>query len=186
MELLRVKVLLAVLLLAALPRVSPAQEPASLEYGVKAAFLYNFTKFVEWPPSAFEDRGPLRLCVLGQDPFGKSLQTVVEGEQVQGRPIILQRIDSLGDPRRCHILFLSRSETERFPAVLAAVRGAPVLTVGEARGILDQGAGVSFVLKEGKVRFEINQTAVEGHGLKMSSKLLRLATRVIPERGTLP
>jgi hypothetical protein len=174
----------ALLLLAFRP--AAAQPAAPLEYGVKAAFLYNFTKFVEWPASAFPDRGSLRLCVFGDDPFGKSLQTVVEGEQVQGRPITLLRIDSLGDPRLCHILFLSRKETERFPAVLAAVRGAPVLTVGEAPGILEKGAGVNFVLQEGKVRFEINQTAVEGNGLKMSSKLLRLATRVIPERRTPP
>lgn len=163
-----------------------AQNTASLEYGVKAAFLYNFTKFVEWPPSAFEEPGSLSLCVLGENPFGKSLQSVVEGEQVQGRPITLLHMDSLDDPRLCHILFLSRSETERFPAILAAVRGAPVLTVGEAPGILEKGAGVNFVLKEGKVRFEINQAAVEGNGLKMSSKLLRLATRVTPERGTPP
>lgn len=175
----------ALLLLAFRPAAA-VQDTAPLEYGVKAAFLYNFTKFVEWPPAAFEERGSFRLCVLGENPFGKSLQSVIEGEQVQGRPITLLRIDSLDNPRLCHILFLSRPETERFPAVLAAVRGAPVLTVGEAPGILGQGAGVSFVLKEGKVRFEINQTAVEGHGLKMSSKLLRLATRVIPERGTLP
>ncbi|HSF41265.1 MAG TPA: YfiR family protein, partial [Thermoanaerobaculia bacterium] len=96
-----------VLLLLAFPAGAGAQEAASLEYGVKAAFLYNFTKFVEWPASAFPDRGSLRLCVFGDDPFGKSLQTVVEGEQVQGRPITLLRIDSLGDPRLCHILFLS-------------------------------------------------------------------------------
>lgn len=163
-----------------------AQDAASLEYGVKAAFLYNFTKFVEWPASAFDERGSLRLCVLGDDPFGKSLQTTVEGEQAHGRPITLLRIDSLADPRLCHILFLGRTETGRLPAVLAAVRGAPVLTVGEAPGILEKGAGVNFVLREGKVRFEINQAAVEGNGLKMSSKLLRLATRVLPERGTAP
>ena len=174
----------ALLLLAFRP--AAAQESASLEYGVKAAFLYNFTKFVEWPASAFPERGSLRLCVFGSDPFGKSLQTVVEGEQAQGRPITLLRLDSLGDPRLCHILFLSRKETERLPAVLAAVQGAPVLTVGEAPGVLEKGGGVNFVLKEGKVRFEINQAAVEGNGLKMSSKLLRLATRVVPERGTPP
>ena len=175
-----------ILLLVVFRPAAGAQNAVSLEYDVKAAFLYNFTKFVEWPASAFPERGALRVCVLGDDPFGKSLQTVVEGEQVQGRPITLLRIDSLGDPRLCHILFLSRTETERFPAVLAAVRGAPVLTVGEAPGILEKGAGVNFVLKEGKVRVEINQAAVEGTGLKMSSKLLRLATRVIPERRTPP
>lgn len=184
MALLRVKILLLALLFAALPRGAAAQDAASLEYGVKAAFLYNFTKFVEWPASAFEARGSVRLCVLGEDPFGKSLRTVVEGEQVQGRPITLLRIDSLDDPRSCHMLFLGRTEAERLPAVLAAVRGAPVLTVSEAPGSLAQGVGINFVLKDGKVRFEINQTAVEGNGLKVSSKLLRLATRVLPERGT--
>lgn len=178
--------LLAALVLLLLVSPATAQAATSLEYDVKAAFLYNFTKFVEWPASAFEERGSLRLCVFGDDPFGKSLQSVVEGEQVQGRPITLLRIDSLGDPRLCHILFLGRTETERLPAVLAAVRGAPVLTVGEAPGLLEKGVGVNFFLEEGKVRFEINQAAVEGAGLKMSSKLLRLAKRVIPERRTSP
>jgi hypothetical protein len=178
MALLRRKTLLLALLLVALPRAAAAQGTAPLEYGVKAAFLYNFTKFVEWPASAFSERGSLHLCVLGTDPFGKSLSSVVEGEEVQGRPITLLRIDSLDDPRLCHILFLSRPEAERFPAVLAAVRGAPVLTVGQAPGLLEKGLGINFVLQEGKVRFEINQEAAERAGIKISSKLLRLATRV--------
>ncbi|HKV09556.1 MAG TPA: YfiR family protein [Thermoanaerobaculia bacterium] len=177
-----IRVLAALVLLLLISPAVEAQDASSLEYGVKAAFLYNFTKFVEWPKPAFDERGSLRLCVLGQDPFGKSLSSVVEGEEVQGRPITLLRIDSLDDPRLCHLLFLGRTETSRFPAVLAAVRGAPVLTVGEAPGLLEKGVGINFVLVDGKVRFEINQAAVEAHGLKMSSKLLRLATRV--ERGT--
>ncbi|HEX9941487.1 MAG TPA: YfiR family protein [Thermoanaerobaculia bacterium] len=169
--------LLAAALLAA-PGAVRAQVAA--EYDVKAAFLYNFTKFVEWPPSAFIDDGSsLKLCVLGEDPFGKSLQTVA-GEEVAGRKLTVLAKGTLPDPAICQILFISRSERERLSEILSGVRGRPVLTVSDTKGFLDQGGIINFTLEGTKVRFEINQESAERSGLKISSKLLRLATRVVP------
>jgi hypothetical protein len=175
------EILLPLVLLALLSSAAVAQAPS--EYDVKAAFLYNFTKFVEWPPSAFSSGGdPLQVCILGEDPFGRSLPSVLEGEEVQGRTLRLRRVTHLFDPGLCHILFVSRSERERVPAILAVVEGAPMLTVSEIDGFVDRGGVINFRLVSGKVRFEINQTAAERAGLKVSSKLLRLAIRVVPER----
>jgi hypothetical protein len=147
------------------------------EYEVKAAFLYNFTKFVEWPPSAFaEGNAPLRLCVLGEDPFGRSLNAAVGvGEEVEGHRLTVVSTATLAHAAGCQILFVSRSERERLPQILAPLKSSPVLTVGDTKGFLDQGGIVNFILEGSKVHFEINPAAAEQAGLKISSKLLRLA-----------
>jgi YfiR/HmsC-like len=172
------------LLLAALPAAVRAQVAAS-EYDVKAAFLFNFTKFVEWPGSAFsDDRGALQLCVFGGNPFGKSLEAVA-GEEVGGHRLGVRRVEDTGKLAGCHVLFIDPAESsDRTSQVLSSVRGEPVLTVGDNRGFLDRGGIINFVLEGTKVRFEINQEAAERAGLKISSKLLRLAFRVTP--GTKP
>lgn len=158
-------------LLVALP--AAAQE---LEYPLKAAFLYNFVKFVEWPADAFAgERSPLTVCVYGTDPFGDTLDNVVRGESVGERGLIVQRPDALDDLRDCHVLFVSRSERSRLSEVLARVQGEPVLTVGDTDGFLKAGGVINFVLEENKVRFLINPEAAGRSGLKISSKLLRLA-----------
>ena len=184
MAVLRRPLLASFLVLAtvlAAPGAAGAQTAAT-EYAVKAAFLYNFTKFVEWPDSAFPE-GTLRLCVLGEDPFGKALQTVA-GEEVAGHKLIVLSTGKLSDPAGCQVLFISRSERERMPRILADLRDLPVLTVSDTGGFIDQGGIINFTLEEGKVRFEINQESAERAGIKISSKLLRLATRVTP--GTKP
>jgi hypothetical protein len=173
---------LAALLLAAVPLVPPvplrAAETAS-EYDVKAAFLYNFTKFVEWPERAFhDDRSSVRLCVLGDDPFGRILRDIAAGE-VAGRRLTVLGAPSLSDPAACQILFISRSEVKRLPAILRAVRNAPVLTVGDTTGFLEHGGIINFIPEGSRIRFEISQESAERAGLRISSKLLRLATRVV-------
>lgn len=171
------RLLLAAALLA-MPAAAGAEVAA--EYDVKAAFLFNFTKFVDWPPSAFADgRSSLKLCVLGEDPFGRSLQEVA-GEEVGDRKLTVLRAGHLSDPAGCHVLFVSRSERKRLSEILPAVRNDPVLTVGDADGFLEQGGIINFVLEGSKVRFEINQEAADRAGLKISSKLMRLASRVLP------
>jgi hypothetical protein len=153
-----------------------ARGAATLEYELKAAFLYNFVKFVEWPPDAFVgERSPLTLCVFGEDPFGGSLDGAVRGETLGERPLTIQRPDDLDELRDCQVLFVSRSERNRMAEVLARVEGAPVLTVGDADGFLRAGGMINFVLEENKVRFLINQTAAERGRLRISTKLLRLA-----------
>jgi len=180
------KRLISVLLLfLALPWTARAQAAAS-EYAVKAAFLYNFTKFVEWPPNAFSgERSQFRVCVLGEDPFGKSLR-VIGDESVAGRRVSLLQAEEIRQPEDCQILFISRSERDRLSQILADLGEAPVLTVGDSGGFLDQGVIINFTLENGKVRFEINQEAAERAGIKISSKLLRLATRVKGSPGAQP
>jgi YfiR/HmsC-like len=162
-----------------------AAAPSASEYDVKAAFLYNFTKFVDWPPEAFPDPNSLRICVLGEDPFGKSLQAVTD-EQVGGHKLIVTRTESLAKPAGCQILFISRSERERVRQILAAVKDTPVLTVGDTQGFADDGVIINFVLEGSKVRFEINTRSADRAGIRISSKLLQLAKRIVPNPGARP
>lgn len=162
--------LLAVLFLV--PGLAAAQAP---EYDLKAAFLFNFVKFVEWPAQAFpSDRAPVNLCVYGQDPFGSTLDKVIEGERVGERSLVVRR-PGLEELDGCHVLFISRSEAERLGGVLARVGSKPVLTVADTDGFLQAGGAINFVLEGSKVRFLINQKAAERNGLRISSRLLRLA-----------
>lgn len=150
--------------------------PTPLEYELKAAFLYNFVKFVEWPADAFAGtRSPLTICVYGEDPFGASLDGAVRGETVGERSLLVQRPQALDRLRDCHVLFVSRSERPRMREILSRLERAPVLTVGDSDGFLREGGMINFVLEENKIRFLINQEAAERSGLRISSKLLRLA-----------
>lgn len=146
------------------------------EHEVKAAYLFNFTKFVMWPPEAFADGSPIRLCVFGQDPFGKTLDRLVQGESLEGRELTVVRPDRIQELKSCHVLFISRSERGRLNEILADLRGTSVLTVGETDGFLQRGGLINFIRQGGKVRFEINEKAAERAPLKISSKLLRLAS----------
>jgi hypothetical protein len=175
--------LLALALLLAVPGIAPAQ--AVQEYDVKAAFLYNFTKFVDWPPEAFPDPNSLKICVLGDDPFGGSLQAVA-GEQVANHRLTVVRTDSISKPGGCQILFISHSERDRLPQILAAVKGSPVLTVGDTKGFVDDGVIINFTFDGSKVRFEINTESADRAGLRISSKLLQLAKRVVSAPGVRP
>ena len=158
-----------------------ASAAPSVEYPLKAAFLLNFTKFVDWPPEAFADeKSPFNLCVLGDAPFGRSLDDVVANETVNGRPIAVRRLARGADLRACHVLFIPRAERECQAEVLTGLRDSPVLTVGETDGFLADGGLLNFYLEDNRVRFEVNLPAVERTRLKISSKLLRLA-RLMPE-----
>lgn len=149
------------------------------EYDVKAAFLFNFTKFVEWPQAAFADEhSPLKLCVLGENPFGKALLKGLTEEEVGGRKLIFLRLESTNNLETCHVLYVSRSERERLPQILASLHNAPVLTVGDTPAFLDQGGMINFILEGSKVRFDVNLEAAEPAGLKISSRLLALAKHV--------
>jgi hypothetical protein len=170
-------------LLLAVPGAAPAQTAA--EYAVKAAFLYNFAKFVDWPAAAFPDPNNLKICVLGADPFGGSLQEVA-GEQVGGHKLQVVRTDSISKPAGCQILFISRSERDHIQQILAAVKGSPVLTVGDTQRFADDGVIINFILEGSKVRFEINTDSADRAGLRISSKLLQLARRIVTAPGARP
>jgi hypothetical protein len=157
------------LVCALVVQVDGQSNDVSLEYRVKAVYLFNFAKFIEWPSAAVS--GPLTICVAGDNPFGDVLNETVRGELVNERPVITRPITT--PDRGCHVLFLPHG-TASLP-FLRAVRGTPTLTVGEDPGFLREGGIVNFILEAGKVRFEIDQTAAESADLRISSHLLRLA-----------
>jgi hypothetical protein len=140
----------------------------ALEYQVKAAFLYNFLKFVEWPEKATD--APWVIGILGHDPFGTVLDETVRGKMVNGRKVNLRRYDKPGDVKDCNILFIGRGDYERtgIPAQ------AGMLTVGEAPGFLKAGGAINFYLDDNRVRFEIRPEAARAAGLHVSSQLLKL------------
>ena len=156
------------------------QSRASAEYEVKAAFLYNFAKFVDWPPGAF--RAPeegITFCVYGEDPFEGALERVIAGKTIRDRPLRVLRPKQTSEFSSCRILFIASSERKRLPQVLSSVHEAPILTVGEVEHFIQAGGMIGFVINENKVRFEINLKATEESHLSPSSKLLALATSVI-------
>jgi hypothetical protein len=179
------RALLGALLLAAglwgpAPAHSAAAEggadQAPTEYQVKAAFLYNFARFVEWPPRAFASASaPIDVCVLGEDPFGEALNRVLAGKMLGERPMMERRGKKLRELGGCEILFISGSERERVGEILEELRTAPVLTVGESEEFAARGGGVQFTLEDNHVHFIINVDATERAGLKVSSRLLSLA-----------
>ena len=143
------------------------------EYEVKAAFLYKFASFVEWPIGL--TNGPLCIAVVGQDPFGSALDEVVKGKDVDGRGFQIKRFKPGQDTAGCHIVFISASEKGRMRAILAKLQGSGILTVSEIPGFCQAGGMIDFELQDGKIRFEINPDAAERAKLKISSKLLSVA-----------
>lgn len=166
--------LLVIGLLCMLNTGVPAQ--SSSEYQVKAAFLYNFAKFVEWPGDALgNSNAPLIIGVIGDDPFGGALDQAINGKTINGRALLVRRLKWGHDLRSCHILFISSSERKRLPQIIQSLRGASVLTVGDMGQFNQQGGIINFILEANKVRFEINSRGADQARLKISSKLLSLA-----------
>jgi hypothetical protein len=158
------------------PPLTASAQDTIPEYQVKAAYLYNFLKFVEWPSDAFTDSlAPIVIGVLGDDPFGTALPEVVIGKTVQGRDLVIRRYRAGENLRGATILFISISEKKRLPQIVAGLRGSTVLTVADMDGFLDAGGMIQFLSENDLVRFAINVDAVSAARLKVSSKLLSLA-----------
>jgi len=152
-----------------------AQEFTPSEYQVKAAFLYNFLKFVEWPPSIYpKDPSDLSVCVLGEDPFGTALDAMKENA-VQGKMIAIKRTNNLINIKECSVIFISASEKKNIGDILLFLKNSPVLTISDIEGFAEAGGIIEFVRENGKVRFKINIGAAKQARLNISSKLLRLA-----------
>lgn len=167
---------LAVIALTAAAVHAHAEGSVMDEYEVKAAFLYNFTKFVEWPPRVFENSDtPIRICVFGPNLFGHVLQESVRGKTVDGRTLVVIGIPDARSATGCQILFVSSSERKRFGAILGELRTGGVLTVGESDGFLEEGGVVNLKLDAGKIQIQISINAADQAGLRISSKLLSLA-----------
>jgi hypothetical protein len=171
-----VAALSAMLAVLAVPAAAHA-EAGSIEYAVKAAYLYKFAPFVQWPPAAFASpSSPFHLCILGRDPFGASLDRAVNGQRVDDRPVMVRRLQRVDAASGCHILYLGASSSQTAAEALRAVRGLPILTVAD-NGRAD-GAIIRFVVRDNRVRFDIDTEAAGANRVTISSKLLALATSV--------
>lgn len=155
-----------------------AQAPAT-EYEIKAAYLLNFGKFVQWPQttnsSSLEN---FSICVMGDDPFGAMLDATVHAEKISGKPVVARRINRTKDATSCQVLFISRSEEKRIRTFLPALNKAGVLTVSDMPGFIDHDGMIQFTLIGNRVRFEVNLDSVQSGGLTLSSELLKVASFV--------
>lgn len=153
-----------------------AQSAPPSEYEVKAAYLYNFAKFIEWPPDSFRPSGgTIVFGVLGEDPFGALLDRIAREERVLGRRIAVKRARRIEDLGACHVLFVRRRGDASVAQVIRSASAHLRLVVGEDPGFAELGGSIGFFLEERRVKFAINVAATERAGLKVSSKLLRLA-----------
>ena len=175
MSYLRIITIIALCSLLRLPAAQSEQKPA--EYQVKAAFLYNFTKFVEWPK---ETQDKYRyLYILGDNPFGNELDNI-HGKTVGGKQLITEHINSLNGLKECSILFVSSSEEKYLQKIIETAVGLSILTIGDTNGYAEQGVIINLYTEHNKIRFEINTDAAKRAGLKLSSKILHLARIVSP------
>jgi hypothetical protein len=170
-------VALAVLSVLILTSTSHAQS-APTEYQVKAAYLYNFAKFVEWPPRVASSENSFNICVLGRDPFDSTFGTTIAGESIKGKNVVVKRIPRAQDAAGCHILFISSSEEARLKEILAVLDKTSVLTVSDMPQFTQHGGMIQFVTEANRVRFEVNLTSAERTGLTLSSQLLKVAIGV--------
>jgi len=158
-----------------------AQAPPPTEYQIKAAFLYNFAKFVDWPAQAFENqKSEFIIGILGDNPFGEDLARIVAGKNVNERTISIQKFTDSEDILKCHILFISTSEKNRLPEIIEKLKGRAVLTVSEMERFNESGGIINFVREASKIRFQINDPAAKAIQLKISSKLMSLAVSASP------
>ena len=170
-----VSAVLAVLCIALSLGVAARVGAESTEYSVKAAFIYNFAKFVEWPSESFAGDKPFVIGVLGQDPFKRVLDEAVSGKTVREKRIVVKRVSRIEDATDCHILFISDSEKDDLARIIKHLDRLPVLTVSDVGRFADRGGMIQLVMDQNRVRFAINLAATEQTGLKPSSQLLKLA-----------
>jgi hypothetical protein len=158
---------------------------SATEYQVKAAFLFNFAKFVEWPADAFPGAdSALQICVLGQDPFGHEFEQVIADKTVNGHRIELIHPSGMPQAKACQIIFVASSGKAQLREILRGLRGASVLTVGDTSGFARMGGIINFVLDDGRVRFEINVMAAERAHLRVSARLLTVAKLIVNDEDT--
>lgn len=151
------------------------QSQTSIEYSVKSAYLYNFAKFVTWPKEAFESPdSPLVVAVVGEDPFGKALDTI-HGKPIRGRKIQVRRYRSFRDIEKPHILFVAPSEKEHMEEILERIKDRPVLTVGDFAGFIETGGMINLITIRNKIRFQINNEPARQKGLIISAHVLKLS-----------
>jgi YfiR/HmsC-like len=152
-----------------------AGSQSASEYATKAAFVYSFAKFVEWPPNAFTGPdAPVVIGIVGKDPFGRGIDDVVRGQTAGGRSVVVRRLDA-ASARNCHILFISTSERQHFDAIISGLTSGTILTVSDVDDFAASGGMIGLHEDEGRIRLEINLDAAQRAGLKVSSKLIGAA-----------
>jgi len=173
-------ILVAIVMFSPSPMARAQANPPS-EYGLKAAFLFNFAKFVEWPQG--NSQSFFSVCILGKDPFGPLLDHALSNKRIADRPVVIERLKDKSEARGCQMVFVSSQESTPLAEILENLRGANVLLVGETNGFASSGGTIEFTLDEdNQVRFTINTDAVSRAGLTFSSNLLALAKIVHDQR----
>lgn len=162
---------------ACVPSQSGARSVHASQSDVEAAYLYNFGKFVRWPASA-SSHG-LNICILGHDPFGTTLDRIVAGEQIDGHRIAVTRLPDTRGIQSCSIVFIDSSEAPRLADAMSTLSALPIMTVSDMADFLDRGGMIQFVVKDDRVRFEVNLEAADKRGLALSSQLLKVAVAVV-------
>ena len=154
----------------------PVQAKPATEYEIKAAFLYNFARYVEWPPDRLPPMGEAFVfTVLGEDPFGDLLDAIIRDRTLHDRPLTVRRVTRVEDVGESQILFISRSEADALPQILERLATAPILTVGESPQFAERGGMIRFRREGERIGFDINVVSTERAGLRVSSQLLKLA-----------
>jgi hypothetical protein len=157
----------------------PAPSDISLEYAVKATYLYKLAPFIDWPPDAFASaEAPFTICVVGDDPFDDFLERAVAGRGFGTHPFVVHKLDALDTDSDCRIAFIGHLRSQSLGEALAAVQGQPVLTVTDSNTDANVGSIMRFVIEGGRVRFDIDAKAAARNHLSVSSKLLSLAATV--------
>lgn|SRR6185437_1720617 len=155
-----------------------AQHPQPTEYEVKAVYIYDFSRFVEWPAKAGQIADGFSICILGQDPFGESLNNALANVAIAGKEVAIKRISEPEEAEKCRVLFISGSEEKRLKQILEALDGASILTVSDMPEFTARGGMMQFVWDGHRVRFEVNLATAEHAGLSLSSELLKVAVNV--------
>jgi YfiR/HmsC-like len=154
----------------------------SLEYQVKAAYLLNFTRYVEWPSRTLEPAVPVTICVLGRDPFGSVLDATVSGRTTQGRSVIVRRVRAASETAGCHLVFISRETWQNQRDLPRGLQSLGLLTVGESEEFAQAGGIIGFIIRNEAVRFVVNARASDRAGLRISSRMLSLAAAIYGQR----
>jgi hypothetical protein len=157
----------------------PAESTPSLEWAIKATYLYKFAGFVEWPEGSFQSpSSPIVLCILGRDPFGSTLARALEGQAVNGRPFVLQHMNRATPATACHIAYVAGSSFQTIAQMLAQLESRPVLTVTDETQRRPAGSIINFTVDDNHVRFEIDSRPADRAGIVISSKLMTVAAAV--------
>jgi YfiR/HmsC-like len=162
-------------------------QDGSSEYAVKAAFLFHFAQFVEWPDTAFRDaKSPLVYCTVGFDPFRGVLDETLKDKTVGARGFEVRHLKQAQEAHGCHLVFLGEDQKRQLASAMAALKGTPALVVGESDKFVEEGGMIGLSLEDNKVKFEVNLDATDRAGLKVSAKLLALAKHVVggPKRAS--